>query len=44
MKDAHIETESRHERGTCCKVTFAWCYGIRDMFDWFKALWHITDD
>ena len=23
---------------------FAWCYGIKDMFNWFKALWHLDDN
>ena len=23
---------------------FAWCYGIKDIANWFKALWHLGDD
>lgn len=44
MEEAHIEVQTHSQRGRCCQITFAWCYGFRDMFAWFKALWHLNDD
>ena len=44
MEEAHIVDENPHRRGRCCQITFAWCYGFRDIFRIFKALWHLSDD
>ena len=44
MEEAKIEVLAPTQRGRCCQITFAWCYGFRDMFTWFKALWHLKDD
>ena len=45
LDDANIDQdEQNHRRNRCCEITFAWCYGIKDIANWFKALWHLSDD
>ena len=44
MEDANIEDQPEHRHGRCCEITFAWCYGVKDIVNLFKALWQLDDD
>ena len=46
LEEARIDTDvdDRRRRGRCCEIMFAWCYGVKDMSGWFRALWHLDDD
>lgn len=44
IDDARIAERQGPKRGRCCQITFAWCFGFKDMFNWCRALWHMDDN